>query len=132
MLGEFKKTFVKLSQTPEARTIDGERWINKTTLFQHIMTLTRRGQAQVYRNYKEVSEHFDEKRVGRYGYVKVIIEQLNAFGAEGWKLAAMLNVGETQLVGFLTKENRKDAPDPKQSEADKIASIWTASNKDDE
>ena len=63
---------------------------------------------------------------------KVIIEQLNAFGADGWKLAAMLNVGETQLVGFLTKENRKDAPDPKQSEADKIASIWTASNKDDE
>tara|TARA_Y100000592_G_scaffold78649_1_gene123770 strand:+ start:5906 stop:7480 length:1575 start_codon:yes stop_codon:yes gene_type:complete len=71
MLGEFKKAFVKLSQTPEARTIDGERWINKTTLFQHIMTLTRRGQAQVYRNYKEVSEHFDEKRVGRYGYVKL-------------------------------------------------------------
>tara|TARA_B100000035_G_C20934922_1_gene524790 strand:+ start:248 stop:508 length:261 start_codon:yes stop_codon:yes gene_type:complete len=62
---------------------------------------------------------------------KVIIEQLNAFGQEGWQLQTMLNVGETQIVAFLTKGNVKDAPNPKQSEAQKIASLWTSGNKDE-
>jgi hypothetical protein len=43
----------------------------------------------------------------------------------------MLNVGETQIVAFLTKGNVKDAPNPKQSEAQKIASLWTSGNKDE-
>ena len=70
-VGEFKKAFSELVKTPNARVMDGEKWVNKSILLAHVMKTTRRGQAQVYRNYKEVSEHFDERREGRYGYVKM-------------------------------------------------------------
>jgi len=60
---------------------------------------------------------------------KTIIEQLNAHGQEGWELQTMLNVGDSQLVGFLTKKNTKNAPDPKASEAQKIANLWTTEPK---
>ena len=62
---------------------------------------------------------------------KVIIEQLNAFGQDGWVLSTMLNVGDTQIVAFLTKGNVKDSPNPKQSEAQKIANLWTTGDKKD-
>tara|TARA_R110002020_G_scaffold6002_2_gene25085 strand:- start:1431 stop:1688 length:258 start_codon:yes stop_codon:yes gene_type:complete len=62
---------------------------------------------------------------------KVIIEQLNAFGQDGWVLSTMLNVGDTQIVAFLTKGNVKDAPNPKQSEQQKIANLWTIGDKSD-
>ena len=62
---------------------------------------------------------------------KVIIEQLNAFGQDGWVLSTMLNVGDTQIVAFLTKGNVKDAPNPKQSEQKKIANLWTIGDKSD-
>jgi len=70
-VGEFKKAFNDLVKTPNARTIDGDKWVNKTIMLAHVMKTARRGQAQVYRNYKQISENFDEKRVGRYGYVKL-------------------------------------------------------------
>jgi len=70
-VGEFKKAFNDLAKTPNARTIDDEKWVNKTIMIALVMKTTRRGQAQVYRNYKEISENFDERRVGRYGYVKL-------------------------------------------------------------
>ena len=57
---------------------------------------------------------------------KVIIEQLNTFGKDGWKLSTMLNVGDTQIVAFLARGNVKDAPNPKQSEQAKIATLWTS------
>tara|TARA_R110002020_G_scaffold156639_1_gene338890 strand:+ start:80 stop:337 length:258 start_codon:yes stop_codon:yes gene_type:complete len=60
---------------------------------------------------------------------KTIIEQLNAHGQEGWKLTTMLNVGDSQLVAFLTKGDIKNAPDPKASEAQKIANLWTSEPK---
>jgi len=60
---------------------------------------------------------------------KTIIEQLNAHGQEGWRLATMLNVGDTQIVAFLTKANVKNAPNPKASEAQKIANLWTSDTK---
>lgn len=60
---------------------------------------------------------------------KVIIEQLNAFGQDGWVLSTMLNVGDTQIVAFLARGNVKDAPNPKQSEQQKIANLWTTSDK---
>jgi hypothetical protein len=62
---------------------------------------------------------------------KVIIEQLNAFGQDGWVLSTMLNVGDTQIVAFLARGNVKDAPNPKQSEQQKIANLWTTSEKKD-
>jgi hypothetical protein len=71
MVGEFKKAYAELIETPNARTIDGEKWLNKTQLIAHIMKNTRRGQAQVYRNYKKISDNYEERRVGRYGYVKM-------------------------------------------------------------
>ena len=70
-VGEFKKAFIELSKTPDARTIDGEKWINKSILITNVMLITRRGQAQVYRNYKEISGNFDERIEGRYRYVKL-------------------------------------------------------------
>ena len=62
---------------------------------------------------------------------KVIIEQLNAFGQDGWVLSTMLNVGDTQIVAFLARGNVKDAPNPKQSEQQKIANLWTTGDKKD-
>ena len=72
MIGEFKSAYETLIKTPNARTIEGEKWLNKTQLITHIMQEHRRGQAQVYRNYKKIkAENFDERREGRYGYVKM-------------------------------------------------------------
>ena len=60
---------------------------------------------------------------------KTIIEQLNAHGQEGWQLQTMLNVGDTQIVAFLSRDNTKNAPNPKASEAQKIANLWTSDPK---
>jgi len=60
---------------------------------------------------------------------KTIIEQLNAFGQDGWVLSTMLNVGDTQIVAFLARGIVKESPNPKNSEAQKIASLWTLGDK---
>jgi hypothetical protein len=55
---------------------------------------------------------------------KIIIESLNTQGKEGWEAHSMITVGEDTIVVFLKREATLNDPDPKKSEADKVAKLW--------
>lgn len=56
-------------QYREMRKKDDE-WVNKTALLEEVRKTTRKGQATVYRWYKDVATHFEEKVIGKRVYIK--------------------------------------------------------------
>jgi len=58
---------------------------------------------------------------------KVVIDNLNTEGKEGWKLETIMVVGEGQLIAFVTREIDIQAPDPEKSKKDSISKLWGGS-----
>ena len=57
---------------------------------------------------------------------KVILESLNTYGADGWELATMITINDGQyIVAYLKKSISIEAPDPEQTQQNKIAELWS-------
>ena len=65
----FKTAYGKLLKKND----DG--WVNKTLLLEKVREDTKKGQATVYRQYKEISDMFDGKKIGVRAYVKMKKEE---------------------------------------------------------
>jgi len=59
---------------------------------------------------------------------KVIIENLNAYGEEGWELTSMINVAGENIVAFLKRRTDKDE-EPVDKKKEKVKKLW--SDKDE-
>ncbi len=56
---------------------------------------------------------------------KVVIDNLNTNGEEGWELSAIIAVGDgQQLVAFLKRQVDIQMPDPEKSKKESIAKLW--------
>ena len=57
---------------------------------------------------------------------KVIIENLNSYGEEGWELTSMINVAGEKLVAFLQRQT--DVKEPVNDKQEKLARLWSESD----
>jgi len=57
---------------------------------------------------------------------KMITEQLDAYGKEGWLMTNMVTInGGEHLVAWLAKETQVESPDPHKSKKNKVNALWT-------
>jgi len=61
---------------------------------------------------------------------KIIVENLNTYGQEGWELKSMINVAGEKLVAFLQRQT--DIEEPKDKTQEKLKSLWSANGEKDE
>lgn len=61
---------------------------------------------------------------------KIIVENLNTYGEEGWELKSMINVAGEKLVAFLQRQT--DVEEPKDKTQEKLKSLWSANGGKDE
>ena len=54
---------------------DDDGWVNKALLLEKVREDTKKGQATVYRQYKEISDMFEDKKIGVRAYVKMKKEE---------------------------------------------------------
>ena len=50
---------------------DDEGWVNKALLLEKVRKDTKKGQATIYRQFKEISDMYDNKKIGIRAYVKM-------------------------------------------------------------
>lgn len=62
---------------------------------------------------------------------KVVEENLNTNGNEGWQLATIIAVGNGEhLVAFLKREIDIKMPDPEKSKKESISKLWGGEEDD--
>ena len=61
---------------------------------------------------------------------KIIVENLNTYGQNGWELKSMINVAGEKLVAFLQRQT--DIEEPKDKTQEKLKSLWSANGEKDE
>ena len=61
---------------------------------------------------------------------KVIIETLDTYGKDGWELATIVTVGDTeQMVAFLRRRYDLVVDDPEEGKKSKISKLWGNSDE---
>ena len=55
---------------------------------------------------------------------KVIIENLNSYGEEGWELTSMINVAGENIVAFLKRRTDLDE-EPVDKKKEKVKQLWS-------
>ena len=61
---------------------------------------------------------------------KVIMETLDTYGKDGWELATIVTVGDTeQMVAFLKRRYDLVADDPEEGKKNKISKLWGSSDE---
>ena len=50
---------------------DDDGWVNKALLLGKVREDTKKGQATIYRQFKEISDMFDNKKIGIRAYVRM-------------------------------------------------------------
>tara|TARA_R110001592_G_scaffold362464_2_gene676315 strand:- start:67 stop:300 length:234 start_codon:yes stop_codon:yes gene_type:complete len=61
---------------------------------------------------------------------KIIVENLNTYGEQGWELKSMINVAGEKLVAFLQRQT--DVEEPKDKSQEKLKSLWSANGEKNE
>ena len=61
---------------------------------------------------------------------KIIVENLNTYGEQGWELKSMINVAGEKLVAFLQRQT--DVEEPKDKSQEKLKSLWSVNGEKNE
>ena len=61
---------------------------------------------------------------------KIIVENLNSYGQDGWELKSMINVAGEKLVAFLQRQTHVEKPKDKQTE--RLKNLWSGNGEKDE
>jgi len=61
---------------------------------------------------------------------KIIVENLNSYGQDGWELKSMINVAGEKLVAFLQRQTDVETPKDKQTE--RLKNLWSGNGEKDE